>query len=52
MFGLAAAMYAIFVVSVQSVPETYDRSPDALPLPGEAPPPVNGAHAAATAQAN
>jgi putative MFS transporter len=34
-FGLAAGMYAVFVVSVQSVPETYGQSPDALPLPGE-----------------
>jgi putative MFS transporter len=36
-FGLAAGMYAVFVVSVQSVPETYGQSPDALPLPGESP---------------
>ncbi len=36
-FGLAAGMYAVFVVSVQSVPETYGQSPDALPLPGERP---------------
>jgi putative MFS transporter len=28
-------MYAVFVISVQSVPETYGQSPDALPLPGE-----------------
>jgi MFS family permease len=34
-FSLAAGMYAVFVVSVQSVPETYGQSPDALPLPGE-----------------
>jgi MFS family permease len=34
-FGLAAGMYAVFVISVQSVPETYGQSPDALPLPGE-----------------
>jgi len=31
-FSMVAAMYAIFVVSVQSVPETYGQSPDALPL--------------------
>jgi len=36
-FSLAAGMYAVFVVSVQSVPETYGQSPDALPLPGESP---------------
>ncbi|SFQ69911.1 MFS transporter, putative metabolite:H+ symporter [Variovorax sp. OK605] len=36
-FGLAAGMYAVFVISVQSVPETYGQSPDALPLPGEGP---------------
>lgn len=36
-FGLAAAMYAVFVVSVQSVPETYGQSPDALPLSDDAP---------------
>jgi len=35
-FGLAAAMYAVFVVSVQSVPETYGQSPDAIALPAEA----------------
>lgn len=34
-FSLAAAMYVIFVISVQSVPETYGQSPDALKLPGE-----------------
>ncbi|MFM9924604.1 MFS transporter [Variovorax sp. H27-G14] len=34
-FSLAAGMYAVFVISVQSVPETYGQSPDALPLPGE-----------------
>lgn len=34
-FGLAAAMYAIFIVSVQCVPETYGQSPDALRLPSE-----------------
>ncbi len=37
-FGLAAAMYAVFVISVQSVPETYGKSPDALPLPDDAAP--------------
>jgi len=36
-FSLAAGMYAVFVVSVQSVPETYGQSPDALPLPSERP---------------
>lgn len=36
-FGLAAGMYAVFVISVQSVPETYGQSPDALALPGEGP---------------
>lgn len=36
-FGLAAGMYAVFVISVQSVPETYGQSPDALTLPGESP---------------
>lgn len=38
-FGLAATMYVIFVVSVQSVPETYGQSPDAVSLPGETPAP-------------
>ncbi|MDR2331344.1 MAG: MFS transporter, partial [Comamonas sp.] len=33
-FGLAAAMYLIFIISVQCVPETYGRSPDAEPLAG------------------
>jgi putative MFS transporter len=36
-FGLAAAMYAIFVISVQTVPETYGQSPDAIGLPSEEP---------------
>ena len=36
-FGLAAAMYAIFIISVQSVPETYGQSPDAIGLPSEEP---------------
>lgn len=39
-FGMVAAMYAIFTLSVQSVPETYGQSPDALvlePEPAEAP---------------
>ncbi|GAB2486377.1 MAG: MFS transporter [Comamonas sp.] len=36
-FGMVAAMYAVFVVSVQSVPETYGRSPDAEPLLAEEP---------------
>ncbi|MBS0449850.1 MAG: MFS transporter [Proteobacteria bacterium] len=34
-FGMVAAMYAIFVLSVQAVPETYGKSPDALVLPSE-----------------
>ncbi|WP_077002514.1 MFS transporter [Variovorax sp. KK3] len=34
-FGMVAAMYAIFTVSVQSVPETYGQSPDAIALPSE-----------------
>ncbi|WP_179402018.1 MFS transporter [Burkholderia guangdongensis] len=34
-FGMVAAMYAIFVVSIQSVPETYGQSPDAVPLSSE-----------------
>lgn len=34
-FGMVAAMYAIFTVSVQSVPETYGKSPDAMVLPSE-----------------
>ena len=33
-FGLAAAMYLVFIISVQCVPETYGRSPDAEPLAG------------------
>lgn len=39
-FGLVAAMYVLFIVSVQSVPETYGQSPDAIPLPSEETPPV------------
>jgi len=35
-FGMVAALYAVFVVSVQSVPETYGKSPDAV-LPSETP---------------
>lgn len=35
-FTMVAVMYAIFVISVQSVPETYGKSPDAEPLEGEA----------------
>jgi putative MFS transporter len=35
-FGMIAAMYVIFIVSVQSAPETYGKSPDALVLPVEA----------------
>ncbi len=43
-FSMVAAMYAIFVVSVQSVPETYGQSPDALPLStDEANPPATSA---------
>ena len=34
-FGMVAAMYAIFTASVQSVPETYGKSPDAIALPSE-----------------
>ena len=34
-FGMVAAMYAIFTVSVQSVPETYGKSPDAIALPAD-----------------
>lgn len=50
-FGLAAAMYAVFVASVQCVPETYGRSPDALPLAGEAEP-GDGTPAASLARSN
>lgn len=44
-FGLVAAMYVLFTISVQSVPETYGRSPDApwlegQPCPGPAGSPV------------
>ena len=42
-FGMVAAMYAIFVLSVQAVPETYGKSPDALVLPSEAEPGVAAA---------
>jgi MFS family permease len=34
-FGMVAVMYAIFTASVQSVPETYGKSPDAIALPSE-----------------
>lgn len=34
-FGMVAAMYAIFTLSVQSVPETYGRSPDELSIDPE-----------------
>ncbi|CAN7495532.1 MFS transporter [Variovorax paradoxus] len=50
-FGLAAAMYAVFVASVQCVPETYGQSPDALPLAGEAEP-GDGTPAASLARSN
>lgn len=46
-FGMVAAMYAVFVISIQSVPETYGESPDALPLPGESAPAVDAAPARA-----
>jgi MFS family permease len=35
-FGMVALMYGIFTISVQSVPETYGKSPDAVRLPSEA----------------
>ena len=34
-FSMVAVMYAIFVISIQSVPETYGTSPDATPLDGD-----------------
>lgn len=34
-FGMVAAMYAIFTLSVQSVPETYGKSPDDVVLSPE-----------------
>ena len=33
-FSMVAVMYAIFVISIQSVPETYGTSPDASPIDG------------------
>lgn len=46
-FGMVAAMYAIFALSVQSVPETYGKSPDDLVLPSDEPAAVGTPVAAA-----
>jgi MFS family permease len=34
-FAMVAVLYVVFMVSIQSVPETYGRSPDDLRLPAE-----------------